>query len=104
MVDSSGFLGILFLFLAEVVEFDLLSLGRVFSIYCNKSNVQERGIYHDLILYQSSQSFLYFINPIIQSHRLHDSCVKSIGEVFLTVIVFSFVFICVSFLYCFEEI
>jgi hypothetical protein len=40
MADSSRFSGILFLFLAEVVEFDLLSLGRVFSIYCNKSNAQ----------------------------------------------------------------
>jgi hypothetical protein len=40
MVDSSGFLGILLLFLAEVVEFDLLSLRRVLFIYCDESNVQ----------------------------------------------------------------
>jgi hypothetical protein len=32
--------GDLLLFLAEVVEFDLLSLGRVFFIYFNESNVQ----------------------------------------------------------------
>jgi hypothetical protein len=40
MEDSSGFSAILLLFLAEVVEFDLLSLGRIFFIYCNESNVQ----------------------------------------------------------------
>jgi hypothetical protein len=40
MEDSSGFSTILLLFLAEVVKFDLLSMGRIFFIYCNESNVQ----------------------------------------------------------------
>jgi hypothetical protein len=40
MEDNSGFSTILLLFLAEVVEFDLLSLGRIFFIYCNESNVK----------------------------------------------------------------
>jgi hypothetical protein len=40
MEDSSGFSAILLLFLAEVVRFDWMSLGRVHSIYCNKKNAQ----------------------------------------------------------------
>jgi hypothetical protein len=40
MADSSGFLRILFLFLDEVVEFDLMSLGRVYSIYFNNKKAQ----------------------------------------------------------------
>jgi hypothetical protein len=52
MAESSRFLGICCFFLAEVVEFDLLSLGRVSSIYFNESNA------HGLI---SQGTMIYFL-------------------------------------------
>jgi hypothetical protein len=40
MAESSGFLGIFIPILAEVVEFELLSLRRVLFIYFDESNVK----------------------------------------------------------------
>jgi hypothetical protein len=48
------------LFLAEVVEFDLRNLRRVFFIYCMESNVWGGRRDHDLVFVNSSQSLLYF--------------------------------------------
>jgi hypothetical protein len=65
MADSSDFFGDLLLFLAEVVEFDLLSLGRVFFIYCNESNVKRGSVRdHDLVFVKSELTELSVFSSI----------------------------------------